>query len=75
MVNPKKVDKKIGIFIWDPAETLDSYIDIQEIVAKLSKMKIVVRCESIKDPFAEEFTTSLKGDLQNDNINIRSLQS
>ena len=70
MVNPKKADKKIGIFIWDPAETLDSYVDIQEIAAKLSKMKIVARCESIKDPFAEEFTTSLKNDLQNDNINI-----
>ena len=65
-----KTEPKIGIFIWDSAKSLDGYINLEEINAKLSKMKVVSRCEVIRDPFAEEFIGSLKEDLKTGNVNL-----
>lgn len=70
MASQEKIEPRIGLFIWDPVDTLDTFIDVKGISSKLSQMKVVSRCEVIQDPFAETFITSLKKDLQAGNINI-----
>jgi heterodisulfide reductase subunit A len=64
----EKIIPRIGLFICDQGGRLARTLDLPGLAAKISKLKSVVRCEVVQDPWAAPFLDSLTKDLESGRI-------
>jgi len=56
----EKIAPKIGLYIYDPAETIAGSIDLQAVLEKCAKIRQVEICETVSEPASETFLDSVK---------------
>ena len=65
----EKKPPKIGLYIFDPGETLAGAIDLETVVEKCAKIRQVEICEKISTPWSDQFLASVKEAIAADQVN------